>query len=321
MRAAVLREYGGPAAVRVEEMPLPTPGPGQARIRVAASAMNNSDLQTTEGRYGRPALPRILGQEAAGIVDAVGEGVTALQPGMRVVGHVWESWADYAVAPERELVPLPDAVSFEVAASLPVASYTASMALVSVARLQPGDWVLISPATGGVGALAVQLTKLLGGRVIATTSSEQKRSLLRELGAEVVLNWATDDVPAAVLQVTEGKGVPVALDGGGKVTFAQCLGSIANAGRIVVYGYTTGMDATLPVGRLLTRNVTIAGIAIWTNPTYWENVAFFRDRVLPAVAEGRIRATVDVVLPLDEAGTGLRLLAERRVSGKVVVKP
>jgi NADPH2:quinone reductase len=240
---------------------------------------------------------------------------------MRVVGHVWESWADYAVAPERELVPLPDAVSFEVAASLPVASYTASMALVSVARLQPGDWVLISPATGGVGALAVQLTKLLGGRVIATTSSEQKRSLLRELGAEVVLNWATDDVPAAVLQVTEGKGVPVALDGGGKVTFAQCLGSIANAGRIVVYGYTTGMDATLPVGRLLTRNVTIAGIAIWTNPTYWENVAFFRDRVLPAVAEGRIRATVDVVLPLDEAGTGLRLLAERRVSGKVVVKP
>ena len=321
MRAAVLRDYGGPAAVRVEEVPVPELGRGQARIRVHAAAMNNSDLQMTEGRYGRPPLPRILGQEAAGVVDAVGEGVTSLAPWMRVVGHLWESWAEYAVAPERELVPLPESVAFEEAATLPIASYTASMALVSAARLQPGEWVLISPASGGVGVLAVQLAKLLGGRVIATTSSDEKRTLLEGLGADAVLNWARDDVAAAALELTNGAGVPVALDGGGKVTFAQCLGCIANAGRVVVYGYTTGMEAALPIGRLLTRNVTVFGIAIWNNPTYWENVAFFRDRVLPAVADGRLRAVVDVALPLEEAGIGLQRLAERRISGKVVVVP
>ncbi|GIW08109.1 MAG: alcohol dehydrogenase [Dehalococcoidia bacterium] len=321
MRAVVLRDYGGPAALHVEEMPLPEPGPGQVRIRVHASAMNNSDLQTTEGRYGRPPLPRILGQEAAGVVDAVGEGVTTFEPGMRVVGHVWESWAEYAVAPERELVPLPEEVSFEAAATLPVASYTASMALVSAARLQPTEWVLINPGTGGVGVAAVQIATLLGGRVIATTSTTAKRSLLTELGAEVVLDWASDDVAAAVLKLTDGRGVSVALDGGGKVTFAQCLASMANAGRIVIYGYTTGMEATLPIGRLLTRNVSVFGIAIWTNPTYWENVTFFRDRVLPAVAEGRIRPIVDLVIPLEEASAGLQRLAERSISGKVVITP
>ncbi|MCS6801259.1 MAG: NADPH:quinone oxidoreductase family protein [Chloroflexota bacterium] len=321
MRAVVLREYGGPAALRVEEVPIPEPGPGQVRIRVHASAMNNSDLQTTEGRYGRPPLPRIMGQEAAGIVDALGEGVTALQPGMRVVGHVWESWAEYAVAPAQELVPLPEAVSFEAAATLPIASYTASMALVSAARLQPGEWVLISPGTGGVGVIAVQLAQLLGGRVIATTSAAAKRPLLSELGAQLVLNWATDDVVAEVLRATAGEGVPVALDGGGTVTFAHCLASLTNAGRLVVYGYTTGMEATVPIGRLLTRNITIFGIAIWTNPAYWDNVAFFRERVLPAVAAGQIRTIVESVVPLEHAGDGLRLLAERRVSGKVVITP
>jgi NADPH2:quinone reductase len=195
------------------------------------------------------------------------------------------------------------------------------MALVSAARLQPTEWVLINPGTGGVGVAAVQIATLLGGRVIATTSTTAKRSLLTELGAEVVLDWASDDVAAAVLKLTDGRGVSVALDGGGKVTFAQCLASMANAGRIVIYGYTTGMEATLPIGRLLTRNVSVFGIAIWTNPTYWENVTFFRDRVLPAVAEGRIRPIVDLVIPLEEASAGLQRLAERSISGKVVITP
>ncbi|MFN8533166.1 MAG: NADPH:quinone oxidoreductase family protein [Dehalococcoidia bacterium] len=321
MRAAVLREFGGPTALRVDEAPLPEPGPGQVRLRIRASAMNNSDLQMSEGRYGRPPLPRILGQEAAGVVDAVGDGVTALGPGMRVVGHVWESWAEYGVAPERELVPLPEEISFEAAATLPVAYYTAIVALVTTARLRADEWVLINPGSGGVGVAAVQLAKLLGARVVATTSNDEKRQMLRDLGADVILNWATDNVASEVLKLTDGAGLPVALDGGGTVTFAQCLGGIANAGRIVVYGYTTGMEAVLPIGRLLTRNVTVAGIAIWNNPGYWEAVEFFRDRVLPAVADGRLTAVVDAVLPLDQAGDGLQRLADRRISGKVVVVP
>ena len=320
MRAAVITEYGGVESVRVQEMPIPEPGPGQVRVRVRASAMNNSDLQTTKGGYGRPALPHILGQEGAGIVDALGEGVTNVIRGQRVVGRLPKSWADYAVTNADELVALPDHIPFDSAASLPIAYYTAAVALNSCCRVQPGEWVMVSPGSGGVGAAAIQLATIQGARVIATTSSNDKVQALRDLGAEHVFNWQTDDVAAEALKVT-GTGVNVGLDGGGTVTFAQMFAALAPRGRIAIYGYTTGLNVEIPINRFLGKNAEIHGFAVWTHAGYGDAKATLRDLVLPAVADGRIKSIVDEVVPLDEVQVGLKRIEDRRASGKVVIVP
>lgn len=320
MRAAVITAYDGVESAKVQEMPAPEPGPGQVRVRVHASAMNNSDLQTTRGGYGRPALPHILGQEGAGVVDAVGEGVTTLHHGQRVVGRLPKSWAEFSVTNADELVPLPDQVAFDVAASLPIAYLTAAVALDSCCNVQPGEWVLVSPGSGGVGAAAIQLARLRGARVIATTSSSEKIQTLRELGAEHVLNWQTDDVAAEVLKIT-GTGVQVGLDGGGTVTFGQMFNALAPRGRIAVYGYTTGLNLDIPINRFLGKNAQIHGFAVWTHAGYNDAKATLRDVVLPAVADGRIKSIVDEIVPLDQVRVGLQRLADRQVSGKVVIVP
>ncbi len=324
MRATQINEYGNPAFVRVEDVEIPTPNPGEVRIRVKAAGINNSDLQTTYGTYkgyGHRGLPHILGQEAAGEVDAVGTGVTEFVPGMRVVGHVSGAFAEYAIAPVDELLPLPDKISFEVAASLPIAYLTASMALVHKAKLKPGEWVLVHPGSGGVGTAAIQLAKLLGGRVIATAGTTAKVDRLKELGAEYRIDYSKSDVVSEIQRITKEGGIQVALDGGGKITLPHCLESIANNGRIVSYGYTTGIEATIPLVKLIGRNVQLYGIALWYNNNYHASLETLRDLVLPAVAEGKIKPAIDDVVDLEDVADALLRLERRGVMGKIVVVP
>ncbi len=324
MKAAQINEYGNPAFVRVEDVEIPKPNPGEVRIRVKAAGINNSDLQTTYGTYkgyGHRGLPHILGQEAAGEVDAVGTGVTEFVPGMRVVGHVNGAFAEYAIAPIDELLPLPDEVSFEVAASLPIAYLTASMALVHKAKLKPGEWVLVHPGSGGVGTAAIQLAKLLGGRVIATAGNTAKIDRLKELGAEQAFDYSKSDVVSEIQRITKEGGIQVALDGGGKITLPHCLESIANNGRIVSYGYTTGIEATIPLVKLIGRNVELYGIALWYNNNYQASLETLRDLVLPAVAEGKIKPAIDRVVSLEDVAEALLLIEKRGVMGKIVVVP
>ncbi len=324
MKALQINEYGNPAFVRVEDVEIPKPNPGEVRIRVKAAGMNNSDLQTTYGTYegyGHRGLPHILGQEAAGEVDAVGTGVTEFVPGMRVVGHVSGAFAEYAIAPVNELLPIPDEVSFQVAASLPIAYLTASMALVHKAKLKPGEWVLVHPGSGGVGTAAIQLAKLLGGRVIATAGNTAKIERLKELGAEYVIDYSKSDVVSEIQRITKEGGIQVALDGGGKITLPHCLQAIANSGRIVSYGYTTGIESTIPLVKLIGRNVQLYGIALWYNNNYQASLATLRDLVLPAVAEGKIKPTIDDVVGLDGVAEALLRLEQRGVMGKIIVVP
>lgn len=180
MKALRIHNYGNPSSVRVDNIAIPEPNPREVRIRVKAAGLNNSDLQTTYGTYrgyGHQGLPHLLEQEASGIVDLVGQEVTEFLPGMRVVGHVKGGFAEYAIAPVDELLPLPASISFEVAASLPIAYLTASMALVHQAKVQPGKWILVHPGSGGVGTAAIQLAKLLGGKAIATAGTEKKLNI------------------------------------------------------------------------------------------------------------------------------------------------
>ena len=322
MKVARIHDYSGPNTIRIEEIEDLEPGFGEVRIRVAAAGINNSDLQTTYGTYkgvGYEGLPHILGQEAAGEVDAVGLGVREFVPGMRVVGHVKGAFAEKAIASASELLPLPNEVSFEVAASLPIAYMTAAMALIHKAKVQQGEWVLIHPGSGGVGTAAVQLAKLLGGKVIATAGNQAKVQRSLELGASLGINYNSQDVVAEVLKTTDNSGVQVALDGAGQVTFAHCLQAIANNGRIVSYGTTTGLDARLPIGKLLGRNATIHGIALWYNSDYQGALTTLGNLVIPAVAEGKLQPAIDEVVPLEKVAQALLKMEKRDIMGKIVV--
>ena len=324
MKALRIHHYGNPSSVQVDKIAIPKPNPGEVRIRVKAAGLNNSDLQTTYGTYrgyGHQGLPHILGQEASGIVDLVGERVTEFASGMRVVGHVKGGFAEYAIAPVDELLTLPDSVSFEIAASLPIAYLTASMALIHQAKVQPGEWVLVHPGSGGVGTAAIQLTKLLGAKAISTAGTASKVERLQELGAEHTFDYNKTDLVTEVQRLTKESGVQVALDGGGKVTLPQCLEAIADGGRIVSYGYTTGVEATIPLVKLIGRNVKLFGIALWFNDDYqasWETV---RDLVIPAVTEGKIQPAINEVIALEGVADALMRLEQRRVMGKIVVVP
>jgi NADPH:quinone reductase len=322
MKVARIHDYSGPTAVRIDEVEVLEPDVGEVRIRVGAAGINNSDLQKTYGTYrGYEGLPHILGQEAAGEVDAVGLGVTEFAPGMRIVGRVKGAFGEMAIGRATELLPLPDEVPFTVAASLPIAYLTAGMALIHKANVQHGEWVLVHPGSGGVGTAAVQLARLLGGRVIATAGNRTKVQRLLELGALHGIDHSVQDVVSEVDRITDNSGVQVALDGAGKVTFAHCLDAIANNGRIVSYGTTTGMDAALPIGKLLGRNATIYGIALWYNSDYQLSLGTLRDLVIPAVAQGELQPAIDDVVNLEGVSEALVRIENRDLMGKIIVVP
>lgn len=324
MKACRIHQYRGPTSVQIDQVDVPEPGPDQVRIRVRAAGLNNSDLQTTYGTYkayGHQGLPHILGQEAAGEIEAVGVDVTELTPGMRVFGHVSGAFAETTLGPAVELLPLPQNISFEVAASLPIAYLTAIMALVCKANLQANEWVLIHPGSGGVGTAAIQLAQLLGAHVIATASSDPKTNYLRELGVKHVINHRTQDVVTEVQRITANRGVQVALDGGGQVTLPQCLAAVANQGRIISYGYTTGMEATLPLVKLIGRNVQLFGIALWYNQTYQATLTTLHDLVIPAIAKGQIQPAINVVQGLERVSKVLLQMEQNHLIGKTVIVP
>jgi NADPH2:quinone reductase len=322
MKVARIHEYNGPIAIRIDEVEVLEPDVGEVRIRVGAAGINNSDLQKTYGTYrSYEGLPYILGQEAAGEVDAVGLGVEEFVPGMRVFGRVRGAFGEMAIGRATELLPLPGEISYTVAASLPIAYMTAGMALIHKANLQPGEWVLIHPGSGGVGTAAIQIAQLLGGKVIATAGNKAKVLRLIELGAEYGIDYSDRDVVAEVGRITDNSGVKVALDGAGKVTFAHCLDAIAPNGRIVSYGTTTGMNASLPFGTLLGRNATIYGIALWYNSDYQASLGTLRDLIIPAVVEGKIQPIVDEVVDLERLSEVLIRMENRDLIGKILVIP
>ncbi|MGD1808527.1 quinone oxidoreductase family protein [Dapis sp. BLCC M126] len=324
MKAVCIHEYSGISGIQVEEKEILAPTSGEVRLVVKAAGINNSDLQMTYGKYKRPhddALPQILGQEAAGVVDAVGEKVKGFSPGMRVVGHVRGAFAEMAIAPATELLAIPDDISFEVAASLPINYLTAIVALIHRAKVRIGEWVLVHPGSGGVGTAAVQLAKLLGAKVIATAGNAAKVEYLMKLGADYGIDYSSQNVVSEVGNITDNFGVQVALDGGGKVTFADCLGAIANNGRIACYGTTTGLDAALPMGKLLGRNIAVYGIALWYNSYYQASWQTLKDVIMPAFVQGKLQSTIEQVVGLEGVSAALTRIEQRSLMGKIVVVP
>ncbi len=241
-RALICHDQNGPDSITVETVDVTEPGEGEVRIAVRASGLNFPDLLMSAGKYQlQPTLPFTPGFEAAGVVDAVGPGVTRFVASDRVmVRQWWGCHAEMLVAPIDAVLPLPDGFGFEEGAAFVVATSTAVNAVMQRGQLQPGETLLVHGAAGGVGLAAVETGKLLGAHVIATASSDEKRAIARSRGADITIDYTQDNFRDLVMDVTDGKGADVVFDPVGGDVFERSLRCMAWGGRILVVGFTSG---------------------------------------------------------------------------------
>ncbi len=322
MRAVRIHEYGGLEVLRLEEVPLPEPGPGEARVKIQASGVNFIDIYQRTGQYPLP-LPLILGGEAAGVVDAVGPGVEALEPGDRVVYASHQgAYAEYAVVPAWKLVRVPEGVDIRQAAAVMLQGLTAHYLTHSTYPLKPGDVALVHAAAGGVGHLLVQIAKQRGARVIGTVSTEEKARLARESGADEVIVYTEADFEAEVKRLTGGRGVDVVYDSVGQATFDKSLNCLRPRGMMVLFGQSSGR-----VPPLDPQILNVKGSLFLTRPSLGPYIADRAELLWRAndlftwLANGQLKVRIDQVFPLAEAAQAHRYLEERRTKGKVLLIP
>lgn len=324
MRAVRVHELTGPSALRVDEVPDLEPGAGQIVIDVRAAGVNFPDILITRGQYQfKPATPFSPGGEVAGVVRAVGSGVTSLKVGDRVASTMlYGGYAEQAVVPEQMAVKLPDAVSFEVGAATLLTYLTTYHALVDRAALRSGESLLVLGAAGGVGTSAVELGALLGARVIAAASSEDKLAFCREHGASEGIDYSKQDLKEQVKALTKGNGVNVIYDPVGGSLAEPALRGIAWEGRYLVIGFASGEIPKIPLNLVLLKGCQIVGV-FWGSFAMRESAKnrAHADQLFAWVAEGRLRPAIDATLSFTQAAEALRRIEQRQVKGKVVLVP
>ncbi len=341
MRAALFHEFGGPEVLRVEDVPTPEPGPGEVRLAVRAAAFNHLDLWVRRRLPIETTMPHIGGADVAGVVDAVGPGVETSavgarvavdpaldyewyerrprgeafdDPPMRLLGeHTNGGFAEYAIVPARNLLQLPDGVSFETAAAAGLVAVTAWRGLMARGGLRAGEDVLVTGASGGVGTMAVQIAALAGARVHAVTSGPDNVARVEALGAHHAYDRTAGDWVRPLKERTGGRGVDVALDSVGAALWESVLRSLAVRGRLVSYGATTGANGTTEIRHLFWKQLSILGTTMGTPAEY--------RTVMQLVFQGHLKPVVHQVLSLDEVRAGHELLEAGDVFGKLVVKP
>ena len=314
-------DYAGCA---LKEVPTPAPGPGEVRVKVIAAAVNFPDLLMTRGEYQhKPALPFIPGLEIAGEIEALGDAVEGWKIGDAVVGGARVGgFSQFAVASAASLKPKPARLSFAGAAAYGAAYLTAWVCLVRRAQVQPGEWVLVHGAAGGVGLACVDLAKLLGCRVIAASASDEKLALVRaEYAPDATLN-VTGGFREAVKALTGGRGADVICDPVGGDIFDESVRCIAFNGRLLAIGFASGRIPALPVNMALIKGFSLMGVRAGEYGRRFpdwgrENV----EAVWALASEGKIRPRVHAELPLAEWRAAFELLASRAVVGKAVIRP
>jgi putative PIG3 family NAD(P)H quinone oxidoreductase len=325
MRTVTIDRPGGPEALLEVTRPDPVPGPGEVLLEVAAAGVNRADILQRQGFYPPPpGAPDTPGLECAGNVLAVGSGVTGWQVGDRVAALLdGGGYADRAVVPASQLLPVPDGIDFVAAAALPEAVCTVWSNVVMVGGLTAGETVLIHGGSGGVGTIAIQIAAALGGRVAATAGGPQRVERCRDLGAEIGIDHRSDDVVAVVKDATGGRGADLILDVLGAGALAANLRALAIGGRIVVIGLQQGRKGELDLGLLLAKRASIHGTTLRARPLAEKAaiVAQVTEHVWPALGAGTLHPVVDTVLPLAQAGRAHQLLESGAVFGKVVLVP
>lgn len=322
MKAVRVHEFGGTEALRYEDAPVPEPGEGEVRVRVEAAGLNFIDIYHRTGSYpGKP--PITPGVEAAGIVDAIGPGVTLVKPGDRVAYAMQQgAYAEFAVVPAWQLVPVPDQISAQQAAAVLLQGMTAYYLSHSTYPLDQDDTALIHAAAGGVGHLLVQLAKQRGSRIIATVSTEEKVALSRAAGAHEVILYTQKDFEEETKRLTGGRGVDVVYDSVGKDTFSKSLNCLRPRGYLVLYGQSSGAVEPLDPQVLNTK-----GSLFLTRPSLGHYTATREELLKRAtdlfnlMIDGKLDVRIDKTYPLSQAAEAHQYMESRKTKGKVLLLP
>lgn len=324
-RVARIERTGGPDVIGWADVALPPPGPGEVRIRNTAIGVNFIDTYHRSGLYAVE-LPAGLGLEAAGVIEAVGEGVTSFKPGDRVCtfGPVRGAYASERNLPADMLFPIPDDISDEVAAAALLKGCTAEFLADRCARVEAGWTVLVHAAAGGVGSILVQWLKAIGAKVIGTVSTEEKAALARAAGADEIIRYDHEDVAARVRELTGGAGVRVVFDGVGKSTWEASLGSVARRGLIVSYGNASG-----PVTGVNLAVLSQKGSIFVTRPTLFDyytkadeaNASAGVVRLWQMIRSGKVTVAIGRRYPLEQAAQAHRDLEARATTGSSILIP
>lgn len=343
MKALAFEQHGALEDVRLIELPVPAPGPGEALVRIHAAALNRLDLWVLEGWPAlRLKMPHIMGSDGAGVVSAVGPGVARFSPGDRVAinpticndpedefarrgfdnmcadfalfgEHVDGFFAEYAVVPERNLLPLPDHVPFETAAAASLVFVTAWHSLIARGRLQPGESVLVVGAGGGVNTAAIQIARLAGaGAILVVGSSESKLSLARELGADILINRTETEWSREVHRLTGKRGVDIVVDNVGAATFPQSLRALRRGGRLLTVGNSSGPRLELDNRFIFGKHLSIIGSTMGTSADF--------STVMSLIFQGRLSPVIDSVYPIDQGVMALSRLRDGDVLGKLLLR-
>lgn len=321
MRAIQMTRTGGPEVLAPVDLPTPEPGAGQVLIRHEAIGLNFIDAYQRTGLYAMP-LPAVLGGEAAGVVEAVGEGVGHVRPGDRVAFLGARAYAEMSVQPADRVVVLPDGIDARTAAASLLKGMTAEMLLRRVHATAPGETVLIHAAAGGTGSILVQWAKAIGATVIATAGGPEKLERAAALGADHAIDYRTEDVAARVREITEGRGVDVAYDGVGAATFDASLASLRKRGLLVCFGNASG-----PVPPVDPLRLSRGGSLFLTRPTLFDYVATTEELQASATAlfarvtAGDVRIDIGAEFPLERAADAHRAMEGRETTGSTLLIP
>ncbi len=341
MKAVFFDKHGGVENLRYGDFRTPTVGPGEIRVNIRACALNYLDLKVREGLPGKKIpLPHIPGSDVAGSVSQVGPDVRRIKVGDRVMicpvftcGRCIEclsgedpfcpeyetlgvgidgGYAEQIVVPEANAIVIGDGTSFEQAAAFPTVYLTAWHMLITRGGVRPGEQVLVLATGSGVGMAAAQLAKAYGARVIGTAGTDEKLAKSRELGVDAGINHTTHDIGKEARRLTDGRGVDLVIDHVGAATWEQCIEALANRGRLVTCGATTGAMGQTPIPKIVRRQLTIMGSNIGSRAELLRAVAFCEER--------KISPVIDSVFPLAEAAEAQRRMADRKFSGKLVIR-
>jgi NADPH:quinone reductase len=322
MRAVMCQEWGGPDKLVVQEVPSPAMRPGAVRLVVHAAGINFADLLLVSGQYQeKPPLPFTPGSEAAGIVTEVGEGVSNFKSGDRVVALTGGgAYAEEVVVDAPRVLPISAKMDFAAAAGFPVAYGTSHGALDWRARLQPGEWLLVHGAAGGVGLTAVEIGKAMGAKVIACASSAEKLAVAQQSGADHLIDYSREDIREKVKEITGGRGANVIYDPVGGDVFDASLRCIAWGGRLIIIGFASGRIPQVPANIALVKNIDVIGF-------YWGSYQKHKPELVGQsfaqlfrwFEEGKLKPHISHQMDLKDVVAAMNLLGARKSTGKVVL--
>jgi len=324
MKAILCTHFGTPDELELADIPEPKAGPGEAVVRIKAAALNFFDLLIIAGKYQhKPPFPFSPAAEFAGVVESIGAGVTGFAPGDRVIG--WTGWGaarERIAAGAAQLAKLPDNLDFERAAGLTVTYATTLYGLRERGQLKPGETLVVLGATGGVGLAAIEIGKIMGARVIACASSDEKLAFAKAHGADETVNYASDDLREALKRLGGARGIDVVYDPVGGQYTEPALRSLGWEGRYLVVGFAAGDIPKIPLNLVLLKSCDIRGVlwGAWTLRDPKGQAALMKD-IAAWCAEGKLSAHVHAVYPLAETASALKAIADRKAMGKIVLRP